>query len=409
MKKLLNWSLLAVLICCASTDLWAQPTREQLAQIRVDKEGNFQYWKSDAQSLERLKAFVEAVTTEGSEQYVPVRDRLAVFDMDGTLLCETAPFYMNWLVMLHRLLDDKGYTPTEELRQFGEAAKAGMYDPKLIDREMDDRAQYVQAEIFKGMTMGEMDEWMRAFLEKPCEGLEGLKWGTALYWPMIEVVSYLVANDFQVYICSGTAQDMIRPLIEDVLPIGRYQVMGSEIHYVPEGKAEAFGWQTPVIMETYGFDDLKGQGTVRGLFKQKCTKWSKVDIMTRQLGQKPILTFGNSSGDYPMFEFVTTGNRYPSMAFCLLCDDTERELGNEAKAEKCRKACEENGWVTVSMRDDWTTIYGPDVKRVTTGVRQASLAPVDGGQYYTVGGVPAAEHTRGVVISNQKKRIKSEE
>ena len=52
--------------------------------------------------------------------------------------------------------------------------------------------------------------------------------------------------------------------------------------------------------------------------------------MTRQLGRKPILTFGNSSGDYPLFEFVTTGNSYPSMAFCLLCDDVERELGNAA-------------------------------------------------------------------------------
>ena len=45
---------------------------------------------------------------------------------------------------------------------------------------------------------------------------------------------------------------------EDVLPIGRHQVMGSEVHYVPEGKAGEMGWQTPVIMETYGFDDLKG-------------------------------------------------------------------------------------------------------------------------------------------------------
>lgn len=276
-----KWVLAATFICFSFTCLSAQPTREQLAQIRVDKEGNFKYWKNDAASLAQLKSFVTAVTTEGSEQYVPVRDRLAVFDMDGTLLCETAPFYMNWLVMLHRLLDDTSYTPTEELRRFGEAAKAGMYNTQQIDREMDDRAQYVQAEIFKGLTMKEMDAWMKAFLEKPCEGLDGLTWGTTIYWPMIEVVSYLVANDFQVYICSGTAQDMLRPLIEDVLPIGRNQVMGSEIYYVPEDKAEEMGWETPVIMETYGFDDLKGQRVVRGLFKQKCTKWSKVDIMTR--------------------------------------------------------------------------------------------------------------------------------
>ena len=398
--------LVATFICCCLTGLSAQPTREQLSQIRVDKEGNFKYWKSDAASLARLKSFVTAVTTEGSGQYVPVRDRLAVFDMDGTLLCETAPFYMNWLVMLHRLLYDTGYTPTDELRRFGEAARAGMYDTRLIDREMDDQAQYVQAEIFKGLTMGEMDGWMKSFLKKPCEGLDGLTWGTALYWPMIEVVSYLVANDFQVYICSGTAQDMLRPLIEDVLPIGRHQVMGSEVHYVPEGKAGEMGWQTPVIMETYGFDDLKGQRVVRGVFKQKCTKWSKVDIMTRQLGRKPILTFGNSSGDYPMFEFVTTGNSYPSMAFCLLCDDVERELGNAVKAEKCRTACEENGWVPVSMRDDWTTIYGPDVKPAATAVRSASRSTESDGRAYTISGTPAVEQSRGVVISNHQKMVR---
>lgn len=407
MSKIFNKLVLsATLIFSCFTSLSAQPTREQLAQIRVDKEGNFKYWKNDAASLTQLKSFVTAVTTEGSDQYVPVRDRLAVFDMDGTLLCETAPFYMNWLVMLHRLLDDTGYAPTEELRHFGEAAKAGMYNTQLIDREMDDKAQYVQAEIFKGLTMGEMDDWMMSFLNKPCEGLDGLTWGTALYWPMIEVVSYLVANDFQVYICSGTAQDMLRPLIDDVLPIGRHQVMGSEVHYVPEGKAEEMGWETPVIMETYGFDDLKGQRVVRGLFKQKCTKWSKVDIMTRQLGRKPILTFGNSSGDYPMFEFVTTDNCYPSMAFCLLCDDVERELGNVGKAEKCRTACEANGWVPVSMRDDWTTIYGPDVKPTATAIRPLSRNAESSGQAYTLSGTPAVEQTRGIVITNQQKIIR---
>ena len=143
-----------------------------------------------------------------------------------------------------------------------------------------------------------------------------------------------------------------------------------------------------------------------GLFKQKSTKWSKVDIMTRQLGQKPILTFGNSSGDYPMFEFVTTGNRYPSMAFCLLCDDVERELGNTAKAEKCRKDCEANGWVPVSMRDDWTTIYGPDVRPTATAVRSVSRVAESHGRAYTIGGLPATDQTQGIVISDQKKTVR---
>ena len=68
MNRICNkWVLAAALICSCFTCLSAQPTREQLAQIRVDKEGNFKYWKSDAASLERLKSFVTAVTTEGSD------------------------------------------------------------------------------------------------------------------------------------------------------------------------------------------------------------------------------------------------------------------------------------------------------------------------------------------------------
>ena len=85
MKKILNWVLTATLTICGLVELSAQPTREQLAAIRVGKDGSFQYWNSDAASLAQLKTFVADVTTEDSERFVPVSDRLAVFDMDGTL------------------------------------------------------------------------------------------------------------------------------------------------------------------------------------------------------------------------------------------------------------------------------------------------------------------------------------
>ena len=69
----IKWVLAATLICSCLTSLSAQPTREQLAQIRVDKEGSFKYWKSDAASLAQLKSFVTAVTTATSVRSV-VRD-----------------------------------------------------------------------------------------------------------------------------------------------------------------------------------------------------------------------------------------------------------------------------------------------------------------------------------------------
>ena len=64
-----------------------------------------------------------------------------------------------------------------------------------------------------------------------------------------------------------------------------------------------------------------------------------------------------------MFNYTITNNKYRSLAFALLCDDTAREYGSPKKAEKLRKTCEESGWIPVSMRDDFKTIYGDNVTR----------------------------------------------
>ena len=62
-----------------------------------------------------------------------------------------------------------------------------------------------------------------------------------------------------------------------------------------------------------------------------------------------------------MAEYVTTDNPYRSLAFMLCCDDTQRENGSTSKADKMYELCAKNGWTPVSMKNDWTTIYGPGV------------------------------------------------
>ena len=90
---------------------------------------------------------------------------------------------------------------------------------------------------------------------------------------------------------------------------------------------------------------------------------NKVSAIAKEIGKQPILAFGNSGGDASMLNYTVSGNKHKSMAFFLLCDDTERELGDMKKAEKCKKLADENGWVSVSMRDDFKTIYGENVNR----------------------------------------------
>ena len=90
---------------------------------------------------------------------------------------------------------------------------------------------------------------------------------------------------------------------------------------------------------------------------------NKVSVIAQEIGVQPVLSFGNSTGDASMAEYVTSGNEYPSLAFMLCCDDTVRENGNETKADKMKALCEEFGWVSVSMKNDWKTIYGDGVTK----------------------------------------------
>ena len=97
------------------------------------------------------------------------------------------------------------------------------------------------------------------------------------------------------------------------------------------------------------------------------TAWTintnKVNLIAREIGKQPILAFGNSSGDYSMFNYTSTNPKYKTKIFALLCDDIEREFGKTSSAEKMKKAADENGWIAVSMKNDFKTIYGDNVKR----------------------------------------------
>ena len=337
-------------------------TREFLSKIRVDKKGNFQYWNQDSPALKELKAFVALVTDPNGNGYVPPQDRVATFDVDGTLMCETAPYYFNWMLFFHRYLHDGTFTPPEEDRLWAAEVEEYVLANRKNKKEWGLKQQELQAIGFRGFTDVQFSEYVGNFInDENVIGLTHLKWGTALYWPMIEVVSYLVANDFVVFLCSGVDRDVCRALADGIYDIPKYHMIASDVNYVLENQPE---WIEMVSSEDYVY--TPGEEVQRGDFMQLSTAINKIVKMRRELGQKPILSWGNSGGDYPMFHYTNRDNAYPHVSFCLLCDDTDRELGNPEKAAKCKKECLENGWIPVSMRDEWWTIYGPQVERSCT-------------------------------------------
>ncbi len=344
--------LLAGLMTMVASQAAAE-TREQIAQIgqNVGVEGNFKYWTPDSKPLAMLKEFVQNVTNPQSEGYVPQQDRVAVFDLDGTLVCETAPSYFEWMMYLYRVFDDPTFHATEEQKATARVIKDAVY-ARNVPGDMMWTEAIAQNEVFAGMTPEQYRDYCQMFMKAPVEGMNGMNWGEAIYLPMAEVVGYLAANGFTTYVISGSERQVTRTYVDGALAFGRNHIIGSDIYTYATQQGDKEGWD-------YTFQPT--DEVVRGLMYVKNLKMNKVSAMVREIGIKPILAFGNSSGDFSMFEYSVTGNRYPSMAMCVLADDLVRERGNEAKAAKMKASCDAKGWPTISMKNDFKTIYGTGV------------------------------------------------
>ena len=138
-------------------------------------------------------------------------------------------------------------------------------------------------------------------------------------------------------------------------------ILGSDESLVGSAQGDSDG-----LDYTFGQDEKLVLG---GDFLMKTLKENKVYIIQREIAKQPVLSFGNSSGDFAMDNYALSNPTYKSAAFQLCCDDLERENGNMSKADSMYADCEANGYIPVSMKNDWTTIYPEGV--VYTGAAEA--------------------------------------
>ena len=352
-KKILAGILAGAMAFCSFGNFEVEAaTRAEIAAIQVKKSGNFKYWNKDSETLAALKSYVKDVTNKKSKNFIPVEDRIAVFDMDGTFVCETAPYYFEWMLYLERALYDDTFTPSDADRQYAQEIENAIRVTKKFPKNVDVDEAKSQESVFAGMTPAQYERYVQNFMKKPVEGLTNLKWGEALYLPMVEVIKYLQSNDFTVYIVSGSDRPTCRILACDLLKIKPNNVIGSDPKIISVNQNEDDGGQ---------YVYKKNDSLIRGHLIEKNLKMNKVSNIAQEIGKQPVLGFGNSSGDTSMLNYAVYGNKYKSAAFFVICDDLEREFGNTKKAESCVKLAKENGWHTISMKDDWKTIYGDNV------------------------------------------------
>lgn len=350
MKKILFAFIAGLIAFTPFTKVDALP-RDQIAAIQVKKPSDFKYWTKNSVAKQKLVEFVKDVTNKKSKNFIPIKDRIAVFDVDGTIACETAPFCFDFMMFVYRALEDPNYIASEQDRNNGEAVKAAIYNKKMTN---DVRRKHCasNASVFAGMTFEEYANYTRNYLNTPVEGFDNLKVGEAFYLPMVEVISYLRANDFKIFLVSGADRDYMRVSAE-ILGVDSDNMIGTDYKYVATNQGDNDGMDYALTAQ---------DKVVRGEFVSKDINMNKVSNMAREIGKKPVLVFGNSSGDSSMINFSLSENKYRTVAFFVICDDLEREFGNTDKAKKSVKLADDNGWIKISMKDDFKTIYGDNVK-----------------------------------------------
>ena len=359
MKKKLLAAIMAGMVTfgVAFTTQTQAATRDEISTIKVEKASDFKYWNDNSPTKKKIINFVEDAINPLSKNYIPPEDRIATFDMDGTFYCETAPLYFQETMFFYRVLEDETYQAPKKIVDFAKKIKPKIYNKTGITPAENKILFQQLTKAYEGMTPEEYRAYVRKFMETNETGLTNLKRGEAFYLPMVEVISYLSNNGFAVYINSACGIDTTRELVGNIIPIRPDRIIASDFVYTSTN----MGKDKPM---SHFFDRYKEKIVISGNPIIENGQTVKAFSILNHIGKKPVLAFGNSMGDSGMFEYTLQDNPYNCAAFCVLCDDIERELGNISKAEKMKSTADKRGWNTISMRDEFKTIYGDNVKRI---------------------------------------------
>jgi phosphoglycolate phosphatase-like HAD superfamily hydrolase len=295
---------------------------------------------NEGKAKQSIVDFVAKVTKEGSPDFVPVAERIATFDNDGTLWAEQ-PLYFQLFFALDRVKALAPQHPEWQTKEPFASLLKGDVKAALAGGER--AVGEIVVATHSGMTTTEFTKLVTDWLATAKHPATQRPYTEMVYQPMLELLAYLRANDFKTFIVSGGGIDFMRPWAEKVYGIPPEQVVGSSgktQFEMREGK--------PVLMrlpEISFIDDKAGK---------------PVGIQ-QHIGRRPIAAFGNSDGDLQMLQWTTSGQG-PGFGLIVHHTDAAREWAYDRASsigtlDKALDVAAVNGWTVVDMKNDWKTIF----------------------------------------------------
>jgi phosphoglycolate phosphatase-like HAD superfamily hydrolase len=288
-------------------------------------------WK-DGNAKRAILDFVTATTSEGGADFVPAADRIASFDNDGTLWVEQ-PLPPQFDFVFRRWGEEVKADPTlAELQPYKGLVEKDMtflggaatQDPEVVGTLLK-----AFSRTWAGTTPEQFDAEVRDWLKTVKQPKLGVPYVELVYKPMLELLDYLAANEFRVFVCSGGGRDFMRVFAEETWGIHKENVIGTAAEYTyADGK---------IVRAEHSLGSLDvGPGKPEHIFAQT--------------GRLPLFAGGNADVDIEMLE---------AAKFSLLVnhDDAEREFVYTNGAEKSLEKAAELDWSVVSMKDEWKTVF----------------------------------------------------
>ena len=308
---------------------------------------------NDGETKRAILDFVAAVTREGADTFVPPAERVAVFDNDGTLVCEKPIAHGAYLIERIRALVEK----QPELAHEEPFASLVNGDLEMIRRLGRKFFMDLTYSTIAGVPEEQLEADVQAFLETTRHPTFDAAWGDTTYQPMRELMQLLRAKGFTVWICSGSGVHFMRPAAAAWYGVGPEHVIAS---------------RPRTTLAEHAAGDAADDGPNRGLhllvhpeLEVLNDQESKPVSIGERIGRRPIFAAGNvgTAGDVAMLRWSQSGRR-PSLQLLVLHDDAQREMAYGEPAGQSLSAAEKYGWHVVSMARDWREVFAkPLVKR----------------------------------------------
>lgn len=287
--------------------------------------------------------YVNDVTDVKSKNFIPVVDRIAVFDNDGTLWSEQ-PVYFQLYFAMDRVKALVSEHPEWKTTQPFKAVLEG--DMKTLIKSGKKGLLELVMATHAGMSDEEFDDIVKEWITTAKHPTKNVHYSELVFQPMLELLDYLRANGFKTFIVSGGGIDFMRPWASEVYGIPTHQIIGSQIDVKYENK------KVVRIPKIRFIDDKEG----------------KPVGIHYHIGKHPVAAFGNSDGDFAMMEYTEANKQYKTFQLYVHHTDEKREWAYDRKShigklDKGLDYAKTHNWTIVDMKKDWKTVYPFELKQ----------------------------------------------